>query len=86
MTNYERLQNGMPIVFCKDCKYRGSDIECPMCYTENYYDEDYDGDYIFHDRTIDDGFCDRGELDEENARHLEYVKFLTEQQKEEKND
>lgn len=77
MTNYERLQNGMLIIYCKDCKYRGSDIECPMCYTEDYYDDDLGYDYIFHDRTLDDSFCDRGELDEESIRHEEYVDFLT---------
>ena len=42
MTNYERLQNNMPVIFCKDCKYRGLDIECPMCYEEDYYDEEED--------------------------------------------
>ena len=62
MNNYERLQNGMPIVFCKDCKYRGSYIECPMCYEEDYYDEDEGWDSIYHDSTLDDSFCDRGEI------------------------
>ena len=71
MNNYERLQNSMPIVFCKDCKYRGSDIECPMCYEEDYYDKDLEWDGIYRDRTIDDGFCDRGELEEEYLRALE---------------
>lgn len=66
MNNYERLQNGMPIVFCKDCKYRGSDIECPMCYAEDYYDEDVGWDSIYHDSTLDDSFCDRGEIWEES--------------------
>ena len=65
MNNYERLQNNMPIIFCKDCKYRGSDIECPMCYAEYYYDEDIGWDSIYRDRTVDDSFCDRGEPDEE---------------------
>lgn len=76
MTNYERLQNGMPIIFCKDCKYRGLDIECPMCYEEDYYDEDLGWDSICRDRTINDGFCDRGELDEEYLRHEEYCEVL----------
>lgn len=71
MNNYERLQNNKPIVFCKDCIHRGSDIECPMCYGEYYYDEDLGWDSICRDRTIDDGFCDRGELDEEYLRALE---------------
>ena len=65
MINYERLQNNMPVIFCKDCKYRGLDIECPMCYEEDYYDEDLGWDIIYRDRTIDDGFCDRGELEDE---------------------
>lgn len=71
MTNYERLQNGMPIIFCKDCKYRGSDIECPMRYEEDYYKEGLGWDSICHDRTIDDGFCNGGELDEDYCRALE---------------
>ena len=65
MNNYERLQNNIMIIFCKDCKYRGSDIECPMCYAEDYYDEDIGWNSIYHDRTIDDSFCDRGESNEE---------------------
>ena len=72
MTNRERLQNGMPIIFCKDCIHRGSDITCLMCYEEDYYDEDLGWDGIIcRDRTIDDGFCDRGELDEEYYKELE---------------
>lgn len=64
MNNYERLQNGMPIVFCKDCKYRGSDIECPMRYEEDHYDEEEEDGWvrIHHDSTLDDSFCDRGEI------------------------
>lgn len=83
MNNYERLQNNMPIVFCKDCIHRGSDISCPMCHEEDYYDEDlgWDGS-IYHDRTIDDGFCDRGELDEEYLRHEEYCRALEKEENE----
>ena len=51
------------VVRCKDCKYRG-DFSCPMCYEENIdYDDDgyFETDYILHDRTTDNGFCDYGE-------------------------
>lgn len=53
------------IVRCKDCKHRGDDVHCPMCYEEVSEYDDGDGymevDYIPHDRTWDDGFCDRSE-------------------------
>ena len=76
LMNLERLNKNLPLVRCKECKWRGSDIECPMCYEEDYYDEDLGWDSICRDRTIDDGFCDRGELDEEYLRHEEYCKAL----------
>ena len=52
------------IVFCKNCRHRGT-TGCPM-YSEEWYEIDegggyYDSDFMIHDRTIDDGFCDRGE-------------------------
>lgn len=53
------------VVRCKDCKYRG-DFSCPMCYEEKIdYDDDgyFETDYILHDRTTDNGFCDYGEKD-----------------------
>ena len=53
------------IIRCKDCKYRQTD-DCPMCYGEwiEYDDDGYlDDDYIVHDNTKDDGFCDRGEME-----------------------
>ena len=62
MKNSDFIRN---IIRCKDCIHRGSDIECPMCYTEDYYDEDLGGDYIFHDRTEDNGFCHLGERRED---------------------
>ena len=34
---------------------------CPMCYTEDSYDEDYGYDYWDVDKTVDDGFCHCGE-------------------------
>lgn len=52
MNNYERLQNGMPIVFCKDCKYRGSYIECPMCYEEDHYDEEEEDGWVESTTTV----------------------------------
>lgn len=55
----------VPVVRCKDCKHRGDDVCCPMCFEEEYEIDEGDGyfdtDYITHDRTVDDGFCDRGE-------------------------
>jgi hypothetical protein len=52
------------VVRCKDCKYRGDDVHCPMRYEEKieWHDDGYmEVDWITHDRTTDDGFCDRGE-------------------------
>lgn len=46
-----------PVVRCKDCKHRGVDGKCPMYHEE--YIEEYE--YILHDNTLDDGFCDCGE-------------------------
>lgn len=57
---------GEDIVRCKDCKYRGDSIGCPMCYDEYTWDEDDGGDWHINDRTIDDGYCDRGEKEEVN--------------------
>lgn len=54
------------IIRCKDCKHR-YEIECPMRHIEWVeYEEDgyFETDDIIYDRTIDDGFCDRGEEDE----------------------
>lgn len=58
------VENVKEIILCKDCKHRGEAEECPMCYEEwiEYDDDGYlEHDYIIHDNTIDDGFCDRGE-------------------------
>ena len=53
------------VVRCKDCKHRGRKTYCPM-YFQEWYEIDegdgyYDSDFTIHDRTIDEGFCDRGE-------------------------
>lgn len=60
---FEELQ----LIRCKDCKHR-YEIECPMRHIEWVeYEEDgyFETDDIIYDRTIDDGFCDRGEKEDE---------------------
>ena len=55
------------VVRCKECKYRG-DYACPMVYEQHIdYDDDgyFESDYILHDKTTDEGFCDYGERSEE---------------------
>lgn len=58
------------IVRCKDCKYNGVLDLCPMCFEETVYQDE--GNYpdgsecwdVYEqkvDRTVYDGFCDRGE-------------------------
>ena len=61
--HYKPKSRFVEVVLCKDCKYRG-DFSCPMCYEEKIdYDDDgyFETDYILHDRTTDNGFCDYGE-------------------------
>ena len=57
--------DAVEVVRCKDCKHRGSETYCPMCFEEWYEIDEgdgyYDSDITTHDRTIDEGFCDRGE-------------------------
>ena len=63
-----RLDAMDDLVLCKDCKHRG-EYECPMYYeTEIEWDDDgyTEVEYVPHDRTIDDGFCDRGERRTDN--------------------
>ena len=59
------------VVRCKDCKHLGDDIRCPMRFEEEYGIDEGDGyfdtGYITHDRTVDDGFCDRGERRADDA-------------------
>ena len=56
--------NAVPVVRCKDCKYRQT-AHCPMYSDElEFYDDgfgNYDSDLVIHDRTVDDGFCHCGE-------------------------
>lgn len=58
--------NGIPdIIRCRNCRHRGDSIECPMVFEESYYHEGYEEwDYIIHDHTTDNGFCDHGEMEE----------------------
>lgn len=50
------------VVRCRDCKHRGSvDYKCPMCYTEDSYDEESGYDCWDVDKTVDEGFCHCGE-------------------------
>lgn len=58
---YEPTIDAVEVVRCRDCKHRGIAGECPMCYTEDYYDEDDGYDYWDVDKTVDDGFCHCGE-------------------------
>lgn len=52
------------LVQCKDCKHRETD-DCPMYRVEWFsIDEgygDFEDDYIIHDYTTDDGYCNYGE-------------------------
>ena len=60
------------VVRCKDCKYRG-DYACPMVYEQHIdYDDDgyFESDYILHDKTTDNGFCDYGERSEHGLKEL----------------
>lgn len=58
------------IIRCKVCKHRNTD-ECPMYYEEWIEYDEGDGfierDFISHDRTVGDGFCDKGERREDRT-------------------
>jgi hypothetical protein len=57
--------DAVPVVRCKDCWKRGG-YHCPMFYEELWsYDED-SSKWIEHDKTVDNGFCHRGERREQN--------------------
>jgi len=66
---YAPTVDAVEVVRCKDCKRRG-EYECPMYY-EKEIEWDDDGytevEYVPHDRTDDDGFCDRGERRNDEA-------------------
>lgn len=59
--------DAVPVVRCKDCKYRGNSFACPMCHDESIYDDDDGYDDYTYDRTDDDGFCNNGERWDEDA-------------------
>lgn len=52
--------DAVEVVRCKECFKRNDPSRCPMCYDEWYYDDDDGNDFIRHDNTIDDGFCNVG--------------------------
>ena len=55
------------LVQCKDCKHRETD-DCPMYWVEWLMFEDCDGytdnNYIIHNYTTDNGYCNYGERKE----------------------
>lgn len=52
--------DAVPVVRCKDCKWRGG-YHCPMFSEElESYDED-SSEWIEYDETVDNGYCERGE-------------------------
>jgi hypothetical protein len=56
--------DAVEVVRCKDCKHRGEEGGCPMYFVDEIeWDDDgyIEADYVPHDYTVDDGFCDRGE-------------------------
>ena len=61
----EALQ--IDLVQCKDCKHRETD-DCPMYRVEWFSiykgHGDFEDDYIIHDYTTDDGYCNYGERKE----------------------
>lgn len=59
--------DAVPVVRCRECIYRGSELECPMCHDEYYYDEDDGGDWVTHDKTPDDGFCHKGKREADDV-------------------
>ena len=58
------LEQNQIKVRCKDCKNRCDEGSCPMYYVEEieWDDDGYtEVDFVPHDLTHDEGFCDRGE-------------------------
>ena len=51
--------DAVPVVRCKDCKWRFSS-NCPMFHEELTYSEDDGYEWIDRDNTSDDGFCEQG--------------------------
>lgn len=69
--------DAVEIVRCKDCKHREDERVCPMCFVESIdYDDDgyIETDYIYHDYTIDYGFCYMGEKwEDEEGDENDYI-------------
>jgi hypothetical protein len=62
--------DAVEVVRCKDCKHRGEEGGCPMYFVDEIeWDDDgyIEADYVPHDYTVDDGFCDRGERRTDNV-------------------
>ena len=59
MIDRQPTVDAVPVVRCKDCKYRFT-LDCPMRHEELTYDEDDGYDWIDHDYTSDDRFCNEG--------------------------
>lgn len=51
--------DAVPVVRCKDCAKRGG-YNCPMFFEEQTFSEDDGYDWIDHDSTTDEGFCQCG--------------------------
>ena len=58
--------DAVPVVRCKECRFRGNPLNCPMCHEEDYYDEDDGFDYIVRDETTDEGYCQKREREDDN--------------------
>lgn len=58
--------DAVPVVRCGECRFRGNPMNCPMCHVEDYYDEDDGFDYIVWDETTDEGYCQKGEREDDN--------------------
>lgn len=54
---------GVDIVRCKECKHRGSPYGCPM----RHLVLPFSGPGSFEDCSEDEGYCHKGERDDENA-------------------
>lgn len=57
--DYADTVDAVPVVRCRDCRYRFTS-SCPMFHEEQTYNDDDGYDWIDHDYTHDDGFCDEG--------------------------
>lgn len=56
---YLEQQERPKIVRCKNCMKRGT-LSCRMFYEEYCVYDEWDGEWIGHDRTVDEGFCHEG--------------------------